>query len=894
MNFRLLPARACFYCLCVAPMLVFFLSPEGVSAHSRDIKNTITEQVTLQVAVGFGGDSRLDYWTPAWITLNNDGPDFRGVLSATTYASRFPTVVIAGSILPWSYKEPIVLPHGAQKQVSIYVPFYESPSAPRGIIATLSDNKGRVIATQAAAPFTLDQGSLLIGVLSDETAQGAGFSPLTAVSLPDPTRPIEIAGLDAGTLPDIAEVLGNFDVIVLDDFNTNALNAGQLAALQTWINQGGTLIEIGGSQWQRTLSVLPPQLLPVVINGAATLPAGTELLTTGGPTIAEIGQQPAPGTLKKSITISSATLPGRDDARQKAFSNLETVLASGNIPLIVQAHQGQGNICYLAFDPASEPLVSWPGTIALWKGLLLRTLGDQALIPETIPRYNNGPGQTILRGGVWQILQPGTIIPVWELVFLLLGYLILIGPVRLFIVKKLKRPTWSWRFILSGVVVFSLLTYGLAYTQKRTTVNSISIIQLNQGGQLAHMTTFYSVLIPNRGDFQLQIPARALVQPVTDASFQSDARLSSSDYHPTFTVGQDETSVFLPDAGSWALHPIVSEGDQKLQGGLSSHVALRNGSLVGTVTNTLDTSLSDVYILMPHSFAYIGSLPAGKTQQVNVSVHSSMPDSSSTLADQIARDSHLPAPYFPYAGGSQPRNDFQRHLAILAALSGEGYSYTNCNGPCSTHAIISEHLITTPPAFGPNVSPLDGSDSLLIAGAPATLIGWANQPVDATNDVTIDGVSPGGTHYDLIRVPLNIDFAGPLPPGLISGQVINTQGNGVQIIAPNVYSMNTGKMTFEFGLPNVDALQINSITIREPFIGQFAVSTGINHAQIRLYNWNTSSWDTIALNNYAFTTTNSRAYTSLSGNVLLQVVNHNASPGALLFVKPSLSLNATS
>ncbi len=133
-------------------MLVFFLSPEGVSAHSRDIKNTITGQVTLQVAVGFGGDSRLDYWTPAWITLNNDGPDFRGVLSATTYASRFPTVVIAGSILPWSYKEPIVLPHGAQKQVSIYVPFYESPSAPRGIIATLSDNKGRVIATQAAAP----------------------------------------------------------------------------------------------------------------------------------------------------------------------------------------------------------------------------------------------------------------------------------------------------------------------------------------------------------------------------------------------------------------------------------------------------------------------------------------------------------------------------------------------------------------------------------------------------------------------------------------------------------------------------------------------------------------------------------------------------------------------
>src|SRR5258708_26855223 len=216
MSFRLLPARACFYCLCVAPMLVFFLSPEGVSAHSRDIKNTTTGQVTLQMAVGFGGDSRLDYWTPAGITLNNDGPDFRGFLSATTYASRFSTELIAGSILPWSYNEPIVLPHGAQKQVSIYVPFYESPSVPRGIIATLSDNKGRVIATQAAAPFTLDQGSLLVGVLSDETAQGAGFSPLAAVSLPDQTRPIKIAGRERGTMQDRLEMLANFAVIVME------------------------------------------------------------------------------------------------------------------------------------------------------------------------------------------------------------------------------------------------------------------------------------------------------------------------------------------------------------------------------------------------------------------------------------------------------------------------------------------------------------------------------------------------------------------------------------------------------------------------------------------------------------------------------------------------------
>ena len=875
------------FCLCMALVLACFLSP--VQASAQNTKNISAEQPTLQLVVGFDDDSRLDYWTPVWITMSNDGPDFTGVLSATTYTSPLPSGLRVGTILPWRYKKSITLPHSTQKQININIPFYESQS-PRGVIATLSDNHGKVIATQTAVPYTLRSGSPLIGILSDETAEGVGVGPLNAVSLPDPTRSIELATLNASTLPDMAEVLDNFDIIVLDDFTTSTLNAAQLTALQTWVNQGGALIEIGGAQWQRTLATLPPQLLPVVLDGTGTLPAGTNLLPFGGPTIADIRQQPAPGTLPQPITISTATLPGKDAAR--ALSNLETVLAYGTTPLIVQAHQGQGIICYLAFDPTTGPLVNWPGTIALWQGLLFRTLGDQSLLPTTIPRYSNGPGELILRGGLFQILQPGTLLPIWELIFLLLGYLILIGPVRLLIVKRLKCPTWSWRIVLGNVVIFSLLTYGLAYFQKGASINSISIIQLNQGGQFAHVTTFFSVVIPGQGNFQLHIPARSLVQPVTGEPFQSDNRVLSGDYNIAFTSGQNETSVDLPDIGGWVLHPIVSEEDQKLHGGLLSHLALHSGSLVGTVTNTLDTSLSDVYILMPHSYAYLGHLPAGQTQQVNIPLHSSTLNTGATLADQVARDNHLPVPYFPYANGSQPRSDFQRHLAILSALSGEGYSFFPCNGPCSTHAIISAHKITTPPFGAPQVNPLDGSDPLLVVGAPATLIGWADQPVDATNAITINSVSPGGTHDNLIQVPLNIDFSGSLnlPPGLISGQVINAQGSGVQIMAPNIYTMNMGIITFEFTLPDTGTLQASNMTISEPVVT--AQPAGAIQAQARLYNWVTSSWDAITFNNYSFTTANVRAYTNLDGRILLQVVNQNASAGALLFGKPSLGLNA--
>ncbi len=877
-------ARKVLFWLCLALTLVtFLLFPEGASAYTRTIA---TGGPTLQINVGFEDDSRVGYWTPVQITLSNGGANFTGTLSATTYSSPLLSGLVVGNISPWSYQQPVTLPHGTLKQVMLYVPFYESPSVPRAIIATLRDSHGKVILTETQTPYSLRKGTLLIGILSD---QSTGFDALSAVTLPSPSRSIETVTLNASTLPDMAEMLGNFDAIVLDDFTTSTLTSAQLTALQTWINQGGALIEIGGIQWQRTLSTLPPGLLPVAIHGTDILPAGTHLLPVGSPTIADIGQQPAPDVLKQPITVSTGTLPRPDDA--SLLSNLETVLASGTIPLLVQAHQGQGVICYLAFDPAASPIAGWAGAIALWKGLLFRALGDQFLIPDTSPSFSNGPGQFTARNGLFQILQPETLFPIWGLVFLLLGYILLIGPVRLLIVRRLKRPQWNWRIILSGAVVFSLLSYTLAFSLRAATVNSISLFQLNQGGSSAHVTTYLSVFTPGQGNFQVQIPGRSLAQPIPDTLFPNGLEGLTADEQATVTLGQHETDVNLLDIGMWTLHPIVLEQDQRLHGGIVAHLTLQKGMLVGTVTNTLDSSLSDVYILLPHSFATIGQLPAGETQQVNVPLHTSAPDAGTTLADQIASSNGLSAPYFPYANSAQPQTMFQRHLAILSALSGEGFPFSPCSGPCSTHAIVTKHAIVTPPIGAAKVNPVDGNDPLLVAGTPATLIGWADQSLGVTNAVTVNGFTSGGTRENLVQVPLDINVSGleNVPPDLISAQVINAQGNDVQTTAPDVYSMAAGSMTFEFVLPTsqTGSLQVNSMTFSEPFF----MNQSANICQVRLYNWSTSSWDTIILNRDTFTIGDPTAYTSPDGLVLLQLANQSSSSEVLTFGKPSLSLN---
>lgn len=881
--------------LCLALILLAFLLPTQASARAR---TGSSGGPTLQINVGFEDDSRVGYWTPVHITLSNNGADFSGTLSATTYTSPLLSGAIVGAISPWSYQQPVTLPRGTQKQITLYVPFYESPTVPRAIIATLRDSHGKVILTQTQTPYSLRKGALLIGILSD---QASGFNAPSAITLPSPSRSIETAALDASTLPDMAEMLSNFDVIILDDFTTSTLTSAQLTALQTWVNQGGALLEVGGPQWQRTLSPLPPQLLPVTLYGTNTLPAGTPLLPIGSPTIADTGLPPGPDTLNQPITVSTGVInhaPTQSAGKQAPFSQLETILSSGATPLLVQAHQGQGTICYLAFDPATAPIANWTGAIALWKGLLYRALGDQFLVPDIAPTYSNGPGQFTARNGLFQILQPQTLLPIWGLVFLLLGYIILIGPVRLLLVKRLKRPSWSWRIILASAAVFTLLTYTLAFSERAASINSISIVQLNQGTSWAHTTTYFSVFIPGQGNFHVRIPGRSLAQTIPDTYFPNGVEGLTGDEQATVTVGKDATDVNLLNIGSWTLHPIVSEQDQHLPGAILAQLTLQHNRLVGSITNTLDSSLSDIYILLPHSFASIGHLAAGATQHIDIPLHTSASDNSATLADQIASSNHLPVPYFPYASGVQPQTSFQRHLAILSAISGEGLSFSPCSGPCSTHAIVTKHTIVTPLIGGPTANPLDGNDPLLVAGAPATFIAWADQSLDATNAVTVNGFTPTGANENLLQMPININFPAQanLPPDLIPAQVINTQGTDVQTTAPDIYSLSTGSITFEFLLPSTGVMNHaptsapgSTMTISEPFISN-------STAQFRLYNWHTNTWDTIVLNHNTFTTGDLKAYTSADGRVLLRVGIWSGAPkirasATLILSKPTLSVN---
>src|SRR5579864_6156741 len=168
----------------------------------------LTSVPVLQVNAGFDGRYRNGDWVPIHITLHNNGADFSGTLSTSNPLG--PVQATSFTAVPVStYQRPITLPHGSQQQVTMYLPI-NALFGTFSIPVQLLDQHGNIIQSQSASLQALNQEDVFVGLLSDQTT---GIGPLQALALPSQSGSVVAQFLDAQTMPDMATVLANFNLI---------------------------------------------------------------------------------------------------------------------------------------------------------------------------------------------------------------------------------------------------------------------------------------------------------------------------------------------------------------------------------------------------------------------------------------------------------------------------------------------------------------------------------------------------------------------------------------------------------------------------------------------------------------------------------------------------------
>lgn len=879
-------ARCCFVAgLLVISMLLW--SPRAL-AQTTPAK---APNISLAVSIGFNpalyNTYRLGKWTPVQVQMTNHGSAFQGKLSASTQ-TEMPDGTTSSNASPWKFETPVTLPATSQQHVTLYVPFYDDTALSPGVIVRLLNTQGKVVATQTAnSQLEIRPGNLQIGLLSNAVN---GFSTLNSVSLPNQTS-ILYANLNANTLPDTASALDNFDIIIIDHFDSTTLSSRQLLALETWVNNGGILVESAGSHWQQTLAPLPSQLVPVNLDTTVSLPAGTQLISNNDPTFQLSDPQSLTSPLPASTDLAIATTH-----EQPSLSNVATVLSVGAVPLLVQAHEGQGTICYLAVDMTDPSLSHWRGLYDLWTNTLLHAMGDQSLVSGISESYSTGPGQVLTRMGLLDMLKPVALPGPLILLLLVIGYAIMLGPGRILLARKFRQPhVWRWRIFVSSIFIFSLFAYSLAAYQRTESItdNSITLVEMNQAGNSAHITTYAGIYVPSQGDFTLQIPGQSLAQPIANEFLTGDGYTQSKETtNATMSTSNTETTMSLHGLPPWTPHYTIMEQDRQFSGGLTANISLAQNKLTGTLKNSLPTAFNDVSILLPGSVAFIGHIGAGETVHINAPLYSSSKQGGQTLADVITQHNGLPASYFPYTSNNQPQTDLQRHMAFLSALEGAGYNFAPCQGSCKIHAVVNHNTIFITGGRVPNPN-MNTYEPLLLDSAPATLIGWASQSL--TSNITINDLHPLSHQDTFVQMPLNVSVAdaSSVPPNVIPGQLVNLQSYDAEQTLAGIYTMTYGSMIFEMDLPGLTHPLSHGLTIYQPdlWTNPFGPGSAVNssHMLSQLYNWQKGTWDTVTFKNDSYHTSNLQAYVSPGGRILLQVSNQNQNLGnKLYFGKPSL------
>jgi len=793
---RRLPAR-----IGLAAMLAALALP--IAAVSGE---AATNPITLTVHVGYQDVVKAGAWMPVTIDARNAGAGIDGMLEVQEALNAQPGV--SGFTI---YQEPISLATGATKRLRLYL--VENTTGAT-IIARITQ-QGRVAVSQGSVSGATT--SALIGVVSD---QGAALDDFAAV------HPGGIAArvvhLHSEDIADSSIPLRAFDILVIDDFATDSLTAGQRGAIADYVATGGDLLIGTGAAWRKTLAGLPAEILPVQVTGTTLADANA----IGG-TAVEI----ATGTLTNGVAW----------------------LSDAGEPLILERPVGAGEVTMSTFDWNQPPLAVSTSSRTILRQVMSRAFFGQVGSAQNGPYMMMGPApmgfgsQSSLAtrsSALTPVLGnlPGLDLPSLQLTgALVLIYVLLVGPVNYLVLGAMRRRALAW----VTVPLIALLAAGGAYgagifTKGRSVqTNQIAILQVQPGSDHAYQETYTGIIPPSRGDYQATAGGeRLLISPI--------ATNNGNAYAGSVRVNVASNEVTLAGMTAFALGGFATEGVTTAPK-LTAHVAVVNGQLKGTIENHSNVTFTDAVLIAGDNFQTIGALRPGASASLSLA---------------------------PKAGTSNGQPLYMRIYNQSGIYQG-GYGP---GGPTMTAADRDNFAKTQILSLLPTGVGFKGMGT---GTAAPMVVAWTHA---SFQDLSVNGSHPRSTALGAVVLSLAVDRigTGPLPAGVVSGRIVDVVGDTQNQGPPGMLLIQNGSVTYEFapsltGGAHLTAVSVNAQNPYGPKFGPPTSGTQTGPAVTgQVWDWSHASWTDVAYQDNGTTALPDSAVDPATGLIRLRLTTTNA------------------
>ncbi len=583
----------------------------------------VPARAALQFDVFLGFDDIVPEasWFPLVCELKNDGPSFTGIVEVRRQQDESQTRRVI-----------VELPTGTLKQLVIPV-FCVSAGYGSEWEARLFDERGRKRAEQLnlRPRKQIPQGTPLLGALA-RTASGAPvIRPVLATGL----QPVTARLLPA-IFPDNPLVLEGMDCLYLNSERASDLRVTQVQALLAWLRAGGHLIvgveqpaDITSSPWLKNLFPCELKELRTVSRHpelqdwlrSATWNASLVHRSRSGrssPASDESAGATAGNPFSKlpnDFTFEAADL-------QVATGQLRdgTVeVAAGEMPLVVTAPRGRGRITALLFSPEREPVRSWKNLPTFWAKLA--DVPGAWYLSKDFGRQGGWSSDGIF-GAMIDSRQVHKL-PLGWLLLLLAVYLVVIGPLDQYWLKRLGKPMLTWITFPCYVVAFSLVIYFIGYKLRNgeSEWNDLHVVDvLTSGGPRVELRgrTYSSVYSPSNQRYALNSQQRYAALRGEFASTwgmtQSGEKLTVAQQGDNF-----QAEIFVP---VWTPQLYVSDWWDSASPPLNvTVVTARPGGLQWQVTmeNRTEAKLTNLQFVISGRIVNLGVLGPRQTRTVDVS-----------------------------------------------------------------------------------------------------------------------------------------------------------------------------------------------------------------------------------------------------------------------------------
>ena len=486
----------------------------------------LTARAALQFDVFMGYDDivREGGWFPVACEVFNDGPPFQAIFELSSGQLGSGQTRQVALELPTNTRKRFVIPVFASSRYASWD-------------ARLIDIRGKVRAEKTSMrPKDLAWASVLLGAVPRSFG---GLPTFPDIKQNRAEMQPRVSRIQLEQFPDNPIALEGLTALYLNSEKALELKANQIDALRAWVYSGGHLIvaveqitDVNATPWLR-------QLLPIDLTGVANRQINGEIQRwlSGAP--AEVEPERSSTTIEtpqpqipRGLTPQQARRYGLNAPRttrppasmvnplttliaDAVFDQAELSVAIGSVrdgkvalfvqgaPLVIAANRGRGQVTALTFSPEREPFRGWKHRAWFWTKLLK--------IPPAwfaSPDVNFYGGMSI--DGVFGAMIDSRQVrklPVEWLLLLLIVYLLVIGPVDQYWLKRIGRQMLTWLTFPAYVALFSLLIYFIAAKLRagETEWNELHLVDILLRGERAELRgrTYGSLYSPVNARYQL-------------------------------------------------------------------------------------------------------------------------------------------------------------------------------------------------------------------------------------------------------------------------------------------------------------------------------------------------------------------------------------------------------